>query len=259
MKITNKFKISCLFIILSFVFLLSACTTEMVDFSKTCSVKGKVIACDEFGIENQDDSNMLVTLENTSFSTTTDESGSFVLDNVPNGIYNLALEKESYGTRIIRDINVYAYNDTITLKPVEVVQVSTIEITNFSLEEEGYFLYARGTIVHKFPVVAEGMAKVPRIMIYFNNNSSVSDQNSVHGGFYHDVICPSGSEFRVRVHHMISVPYYVGETYCYVAYGVSSPGNWYTNFKWDAKTVSGISRSPLLGKPSNIFSLTKNK
>ncbi len=74
----------------------------------------------------QDDSgtgieNVLVLLEGTGYSTTTDSAGNYVID-APNGIYNIFLVKDGYYEEFIRDIFV---NDAPVSAPTKVLYEGT--------------------------------------------------------------------------------------------------------------------------------------
>ena len=98
----------------------------------------------------------------------------------------------------------------------------------------------------------------PLILICFSDKEDVSERNR-RGQFYHNVFAPTNSEFRIPLSHIILKPS-SGQTYYYVAYGKSGLNidYDYENKDYDSITGYSISYSPLLGKPSNVISITVN-
>lgn len=259
LKMSYKFKI-----ISGFMLLLTSCTTEIISLNETSTVTGKIITRDEFGFENYDATGVAVSLDNTDFNTTTDENGVFVFEDVPTGSYDLLLEKSGYGSRIIHSVDIFAIQDTVDLKSLDLIQPSSIKIQNFRIEQEDYQLYACGTIEHKFPYVLEEgeynpyfrVIKSPSIAIYFNDQDNVSVTNYIRN-FTYDVFYPSKSEFRVQLNWVISAPINQGQTYYYIAYGESLVAG-YKNEVYDPETGFVDYYPTLLGEASNVFTITKN-
>lgn len=241
--------------------------TETVDFTQTCTVSGTVASLDEFGIKINDSGHISVRLDSTDISAITDENGSFTLKNVPTGFFDLVLEKEGYGTRMINGLGVYATGDTFKLNPIDLIQTSSIEIKNFRIEKGEYYLVAKGTIVHKFPIITElpegstyGYAiKCPRIEICYGANNKVSDKNYIRKSIY-NVNLPSNSEFHISLGWMIAPPYQYLETNFYVAYGNSTINSYRNKATHNDYSGTLYDRNPYYyptnGKPSNVFSIT---
>jgi hypothetical protein len=223
---------------------------EVVNFDGTSTISGQIETCDEFGIENDKVVQASVTLDKTSFTTITDETGFFTFKDVPTGSYDLVVKKEGYGDRIIRDVNVFMGKDTFNLGKIKLIQPSTIEIQNFSIEKEGDFLYAKGKIIHKFPIKTN-YPRTPIVYVYYNDRDNVSQENYIRYNFI-VLSVPTNTEFRERV-YWIYAPYSSDQTYYYIAYGASVGG--FTDQLYDPETGFYINKSTLWGKPSNICSL----
>ena len=252
--------------ILSLVIFFLGCTTVTLDFKESTKVSGNIITCDEFGISNNDLSGVTVRLNDTGFATVTDDNGLFVMENVSFGTYDLIIEKQGYGSRIITSITFLEGDEDIQMGSIDLIQISSIEITDFKIEKEGFQLYASGNISHKFPYILnqdeyiphQKSLKGPRIEIFFSDEQNVSNKDFIRS-FSYEVFVASGSDFRIPLNWVISWPTNPGETYYYVAYGVSNFFWSYQNGEYNSDTGFEEWNSTLLGRPSNVTSLTKDK
>jgi hypothetical protein len=235
-----------------FLIILTSCT-EVLVFDDTVVITGRVITRDEFGIEKTDNNNVLVSINNTNLKTSTNANGYFTFNEVPLGTFDLIFTKEGYGARTVRYYNVAPGRDTLRMYDVDILQPSSIEIQNFRVEEEGSVLYAKGTIIHKFPYIRpDSYHRSPMLIVYSNDKEDVSTTHYLRY-ISIEVPLPTNSEFNIRLHG-IYTPYRKDETYYYLAYG-ASVYNYLTDRYYDKEKESSISVSTIFGKPSNVFSL----
>jgi hypothetical protein len=244
-------------LIISYFIIIQYGCNEVALFDETCTITGQIVTRDEFGIENNNLANVSVTLDKTGLTATTDEKGFFTFSEVPTGTYDIEVAKESYGTRTIRSIEVFAMNDTLSLKPIDLIQPSSVEIQNFSIEKVGYDLFAKGEIIHKFPFVPKvyGSSRAPAIVIYFSQKNDVSYRNYIRYQSY-AIEVPSNSEFQINLGWMISYPNSKGETYYYIAYGKSITDDRFYDMQINPQNGYSVYYPTIKGKPSNICSLT---
>ena len=74
-------------------------TTEVVPSNPAGILEGMVVLYDEFGNQLSNYSGAIVTLDSTSYTTTTDSTGKYILKNVPtNTYYNFTFSKAGYGS-----------------------------------------------------------------------------------------------------------------------------------------------------------------
>jgi hypothetical protein len=253
-KINSEFKSGILILIL-LCLVIASCKNEIISIDKKTVLQGVVSVYDEFSSIVDDGDSVLITIKDTPFSTTTDSEGFFKFEDVPMGKYKLLYEKNGYMPDST-SWEIAGIKDTLNVS-YSIIPVSKTVITDFSMELNGYDLYAKGTITHRSPIINfdhytepsfDWDDKTPTMEIFCSENSNVSREaydNWMNGTstdlvyrFTYPVFFLSGEKFEVHILWPTPWPP-SGKTYHYVAYG------------------GGGFRSKS-NHPSNVFSLTGN-
>lgn len=103
--------------------------------SLTGMLKGFVVLYDEFGDRLSDHSGVTISIDNTTYSATTDSDGKWSITDVETGTYNIQLNKSGYGTYILYGVQFvgggeYVVNssNSIMLNGIPSFQVTALNI-----------------------------------------------------------------------------------------------------------------------------------
>lgn len=110
-------------------------TTEQQN--ATASIQGRVELVDLDGNKLSDHSGILISANNGSFTTTTDQSGQFTLKAIPFGQYQISYSKTGYGSGLFASINhqTTAQQFTLIEKTALMNQVSNIQVTSLQIKD----------------------------------------------------------------------------------------------------------------------------
>ncbi|GGZ68365.1 carboxypeptidase-like regulatory domain-containing protein [Algibacter mikhailovii] len=161
----------CLILLIGF----TSCSKDDNNNSETvtkANIIGSVNLFDE-GVTQIDNSNMIVSIEGTGFSATTDGSGDFKLTDVPFGTYTLVFEKAGYGTYKKFDIEHKNTGSSTVINNPSLGLMSTTAITNLTINSNSSFPVILTSITNP-----EASTVNPKYIRYFlSTDASVSDEN----------------------------------------------------------------------------------
>ncbi len=235
-------------LILLFV-LLSGCTeSELVELNLEGTIKGTVLSLDEFGNLNDDNENIVITLEGSDplISTTSDIDGYYEINNIPSGTYNLIISKEDYGPFIKQGFKVVGGDKPLYLIH-NISEISSTTIENLSLEIVNTSeIYLKGKVNHNY-TFDEWYHPYPTILFYIYNQDNPSDINylQIQSTSFRD---ESGSELYEKL-YLNSDLFPSGSQIYVIAYGYST----YSNYYYDM--INNIHRRTGNGTTSNIASI----
>jgi hypothetical protein len=216
---------------------------EIIDLKGT--VKGKVTLVNEFGFPENDQSGASWSFSDGTkdFSAATNQTGDFLLENVPIGTYNATLQKPDYSPATIRGIRIAGGKEPFYLS-YYLSRPSTTKITELSMQFVNGFINLNGKVKHNYA----GDFFYVRLVIFFGNTPDVSPQKhsrSVTTYFSQ----PSGTALSVNI-NLESRLFPSGSTVYAVVYGQSSTSYISINPETFLYEYTGLSTSP-----SNVASV----
>ena len=136
----------------------------------SANITGSVNLFDD-GVTEIDNSNMTVSVEGSSISAITNDSGQFTLSNVPFGTITLVYEKNGYGT--FKKFNiVHNGGDTFITETPSLGQTSTTRVTDLNVSQSS------NTVTVATSMIPEANISNTRYLRYFfSTQSNVSNEN----------------------------------------------------------------------------------
>lgn len=185
------------------------------------NIIGSVNLYDE-GVTQIDNSNMLVKVEGTSISATTNAEGDFTLSDVPFGTYTLIYEKSGYGTFKKFDIgHSNTGSSTVIANNPSLGKSSTTEVTDLAVNVNG------NDVVISITTDPAGSNSNTRYIRYFlSNDANVSNENYM---FYSPVLNSqiNPNEITLSQSDLTNAGFSSGQTVHVKAYGDSFWSNEY--------------------------------
>ena len=243
----KNFNLSFSLSILVFIILISACTKETTTVAPqiTGTMMGWATLYDEFGNRIQNRGGVLLTIEGTTplITTTTDPTGKYQVDNLPQGTYNIICTKSGYATFKAMGI-AFVGGDTPKLQNVSLTQPSTTKIS--------FITVTKDTLNKDFVFQFTASTNVPsgtnfNIKIYLSSSESVTSLN------YQSVLIyglKSGSaSLKLNINPDVHI-FPSGTTVYAIAYGDTYTDPSYVDL------YSGLTIYPgLNSQPSNVASV----
>ena len=222
-----KFKITLMKthrpIILYFMFfLLLSCTKEEITTMKG-DIVGFINLIDEKEIELENRSGVRVSIENTSWSATSNKIGRYELKNVSAGCHNVIYEKEGYGTYRLSNYEFVGGNKPAVINSITLYEIPTnIEIYTVDAVYEYEFnvLTISGTMSETDKYA---------MRIFFNDSADVSNTHFDYSTSF-SYCCISTTTFYCSV-YLPYTPFLEGETVYFVIY-LYNTAEPYLNFSY---------------------------
>ena len=187
------------------------------------NIIGSVNLYDE-GVTQIDNSNMIVKVEGTETSATTDADGDFTLSDVPFGTYTLIYEKSGFGTFKKYDIeHTNTGSSTIIAENPSLGEISTTQITALESSVNG------NNIQFSVTTNPAGNNSNTRYVRYFlSTNSNVSNENYT---YYSAGLVSQINPYLITLSQddLISAGFSSGQTVYVKAYGDSFWSNDYND------------------------------
>jgi hypothetical protein len=198
----------------------------------SADIKGSVTLYDE-GVTEIDNSNLTVTVEGTSKSSTTDAAGDFVLSNVAFGTYTLVYEKAGYGTFKKYDVE-HRNGNTIITQTTSLGEVSTTQVTALEATVDG------NDVVLSITTDPPGSIGNKRYIRYFL--STDSDVSSTNNSYYSGVILSENNPLNLRLtaSTLSDAGFSSGQTVYVKVYGDSFWSNEYDDPDLDRRIFPNI-------------------
>lgn len=185
------------------------------------NIIGSVNLYDE-GVIQIDNSKLIVKVEGTELSATTDTDGDFTLSDVPFGTYTLIYEKSGFGTFKNYDIeHTNTSSSTIITETPSLGEISTTQITALESSVNG------NDIQVSITTNPAGNNSNTRYVRYFlSTNSNVSNENYA---YYSSGLVSQINPLIINLSHddLISAGFSSGQTVYVKAYGDSYWSNEY--------------------------------
>jgi len=220
---------------------------EQLDLKGT--LKGKVYTLDEFGNQISDNENIVIQLVGSEplISFITDTSGTYEINDIPSGTYNLIISKEGYGEyqrqgfQIIGGYEPLYFNGSIIEKSSTTIENLSLEIVN-STE-----VYLKGIVNHNF-IIDQWIFRTPAIRYFIHNSNNPSDNNYLQTSFF-SFNGGSGSQMESRIYIDMNL-FPSGSKIYVIAYGCDGHEYGYYDI------LSNQYKYSSLGTGSNITSIT---
>ncbi|MFN3795126.1 MAG: carboxypeptidase-like regulatory domain-containing protein [Chitinophagaceae bacterium] len=161
---------------------------DLVQASQTrANIVGRILLYDEDGNLAADNSGITVAIDNSTVRTTTDATGNWKLDSIPQGTYDITYTKAGYGTGKIMGLHHAATNHQTTslAKPEVMSTISGIEVT--ALQIAGFDknptvqnmislgLAHNGVFIE--PIFTNTSGKLKPVRFFFSDKNDVSSKN----------------------------------------------------------------------------------
>ena len=209
----------------------------------TATVQGSVVLYNEAGGIVSNASGVTVSVDSTTYTTTTDSSGVYVLKNVPQEEYTITYSKNGYSIYKNINANITAGKAPITYSPVSLYAPSTTYITNLAVAP---YNGASGAYNFYGIVNPSGTKAFPKnVAIFMGLSSTVSPTN------YMAFVQATADSSVLNVNSNLYTYFASGSTVYMVAYGITT-FNSYTN------PASGfpVYYGGVGATPSNVFPVT---
>jgi hypothetical protein len=162
MKILNIISIVCVFLFFT------SCNKSDKNLYYKGNIVGFIHLVDESGNEVNDKSGVTVTLDNTPYSSISDEIGRYELVGVKAGTYNVYFSKEGYGTMKQSGYSFIGGNIPAYVGKTSLYQMPTIVVKSIDVKLEDNMIKISGEITETSQY---------RFQIFFNDSSNVSCYN----------------------------------------------------------------------------------
>jgi len=233
-----------IFLIAFSVLLLCSCkkttTEELLPVPKT-TVKGVVALFDSTGARVPNATGVTVSIDSTTFTTTTDSDGNYTINNVAQGEYTITCSKTGYSTYKATNQFVLVEYSTTNIPPVYLYAPSIVTITNLTVQNSDSSCTISYTINPPSNFISE------YVTFFISTSSTVSPSNYIMPISF---VSSYGSTITTQVSSLYQY-FPSGSTVYIVAYG-SYSGIHYTS----PSTGKIVYAGGLCAKPSNIASVT---
>lgn len=152
-------------------------TTEVLP-TPTGSLTGRVVLNNSQGAVVENAAGVTVSLDSTSYNTTTDSLGNYTLKNIPQGIYTITYNKSGYSIHKMIDVTIDAGNAPIVASYVNLYEPSSVQITSFSAKLDSPNVNVSVTI--NPPSSNSSFAYyAPTVLVFMSTSPSVSSVNYI--------------------------------------------------------------------------------
>ncbi len=213
-------------------------------------LKVKVSTVSEFGNYVNDKANIEITVEGTNPETKvfTDTSGSYTINALPLGTYNLIISKDGYGTMKYQSLK-FIGSDVPYSFSTSLVQKSTTKVKSYNLSISGNTLTFSGIISHHYPISSYYSYPYswPGLTIYVSDSPEVSSSNYLYGNSFN-----SNKDVDTTFNNSLYISASVfpkGSTVYAIIYGT----NRFSYSVYDYE--KGIYYDPAMGDPSEVKSI----
>jgi hypothetical protein len=179
------------------IILTAGCGKEIYQLNLTGTIKGSVYTLSEKRIYTNDQENVTITLEDSDplLSVTAGTSGSFSLQDIPSGTYNLVISKDGYGTIVHQGLAIVG-GDKPIYQSFSLFEKSKTTLTELSLEAPlTTSLNFSGTIIHNF--LPADFYK-PNIRFYIGTTEDVSPENYLYSST-REINVATGQTFALSI------------------------------------------------------------
>jgi len=234
-----------IFLISLSVILFASCskdsnTTELLPLP-TGTIEGLVILHNSSGAIVTNSGGVLVSVDSTSFTATTDSTGKYVIKNVPQGQYNITYSKAGYDTFKVINDNVLAATAPIVQLNLWLYQPSSTTITNFAATENapGYYFFSG-------QMAPQAANLQQTYMVFTSTSSAVSPTNYL---VNYSFSATTDSSFTTGLYTLY--PYFPSGTTVYAVAYCTYSNTSFTNPANGKTYYAGLSATP-----SNVVTIT---
>lgn len=161
---------------------------DLIQASQTrANIAGRILLYDEDGNLAADNSGITIALDNSTVRTTTDASGNWKLDSIPQGTYDITYTKAGYGTGRIMGLHHAATNHQTTniakpemMSTISATEVTAIQIAGFDKNPTVQNMISLGLAhngVFIEPIFTNTSGKLKPVRFYFSDKNDVSSKN----------------------------------------------------------------------------------
>jgi hypothetical protein len=189
-------------------------------FNAPAQIRGKIETVTQFGILATEQNGVLVSAQDTdpAISSTTDNDGNYILDNIPTGTYNFLAEKQGYGTSHLQGLALVGGHEPLYIY-YRINEKSTTLLNNITLSLDTSILnYSQvrinGVVSHTFPYTTyyfnirafaflgktPGVSSADYVQLASFNINVPSGSNISEAIYYDKSLFPSGSTMYARVY-----------------------------------------------------------
>jgi hypothetical protein len=233
-----------------FILSISNCKKTVIEqINLTGTITGKVYYIDENEYHYYSKSGIKIEIENTSFSTYSDNNGEYTIENIPTGTYNIIYSKEGCSTHKITGFQIIGGGDyPVKMENILIRKKSSTISSNLSVE------YNEDLITFSATISPEAIDTVQRGFLLL-----ISDKNAVsydHNLDYYWQLSSAGNRVSITLDESILSRYIPGFdqniTYYAIAYGISQS---YCDFYFDTQKGSNVF-SGMNESATNVVSFT---